>query len=266
MSTTRTSFYFFDFDNNIMKVSVPFVLTNTQDGTEREMTGHEYMGVKNQLEKPGPWQHWSDAQALKYYRDLPGVPAEEQPFVRQVRDAIGSGDPASWKAPAWGIFAYACNEGRHIALITARGHADDTVRAGFRVLKDAGLIAREPDFLAICNVSYPPTMAALGDPQGVKEVDERKRVAILQTVHAAVARYGADAPHRFGMSDDTMTNVELIGDAMRECKETYPNMRFFVISTNRRHLLKAEIFPINVPVDGHGDPEGPDPLHTHGDA
>lgn len=41
-------------------------------------------------------------------------------------------------------------------------------------------------------------------------------------------------------------------------------MRFFVIFTNRDHMLKAEIFPINVPVVGHGDPAGEDPLHTRG--
>ncbi len=65
------------------------------------------------------------------------------------------------------------------------------------------------------------------------------------------------------MSDDTMTNVEFIADAMRECKETYPKMRFFVIATNVSHLLKAEIFPINVPVTGYGDPDGLEPLHSH---
>jgi len=38
---------------------------------------------------------------------------------------------------------------------------------------------------------------------------------------------------------------------------------FFVICTNLEHLLKAEIFPTNVPVADHGDPDGGEPLTSH---
>ncbi|MCA9059623.1 MAG: hypothetical protein KDA85_14045, partial [Planctomycetaceae bacterium] len=67
-------------------------------------------------------------------------------------------------------------------------------------------------------------------------------------------------PHHFGMSDDTMGNVEACADAMTSCKQKYPQMRFFMIATNAQHRWKAEFFPANVPVAGHGDPAGPAPL------
>lgn len=266
MTAAYTTVFLFDFDKNIMKVQVPFVLTRTSDGAVKEMSGSEYMQIKDRIGKADPWTGWSDADAMRYYRDQPGVPAEDQSFVQQIRAAIDSGDPASWQSPSWGMFVHACDGGRPIVLVTARGHSDATVRAGFRVLKDAGFLRREPQFLALWNVTYPPAQAALGFPQGSDDVQELKRVAIVKTVELAVAKYGADRPHRFGMSDDTMANVEFCADAMRQCKERYPHLRFFVISTNKDHLLKAEIFPFNVPVDGHGDTAGPGPLHTHGDA
>lgn len=256
------SFYFFDFDKNIMQVKVPFVLTNTKDGSTKEISGREYFEIKADLGKRDPWKEWSGKYAMRNYRDLPGVPPEGQPFVRQIEETIRDVDRATWQGPAWGIFVHACNTDRPFSLITARGHADDTVKAGFDVFKKRGFIERTPNYLTIFNVSYPPTVKALGGTGEDDEGPRLKRVAILRSVDKGVEKYG-DAPHRFGMSDDTMMNVEFIADAMAECKKKYPNMRFFVISTNLQHMLKAEIFPMNIPVTGHGDPAGKGPLESH---
>lgn len=259
MTAAAKSFYFFDFDKNIMRVQVPLVVTNTKDGTRKEMSSSDYYNIKDQLGQDGPWKDWSDSELFLNYRDIPGVPAADQSFPKQIRSAIESGPPETWQGPAWGVFVYACNEQRLFTLITARGHADDTVHAGFQVLKDAGFIEQTPNYLSLYNVTYPPTVAALGDPEGKLEVDELKRRAILKTVDTAVERYGRE-PHHFGMSDDTMNNVQSGADAMVVCKEKYPEMRFFVIATNAQHRWKAELFPANVPVSGHGDPQGAAPM------
>lgn len=268
MNASR-SFYFFDFDKNIMKVKVPLVLTNTEDGSTKEVSsGQYYTDIKDKLGKEPPWKDWSDKDLFLNYRDRPDTPASRQPFVTQIETTIDGVDAKEWQAPAWGVFVHACNTGRPFSLITARGHADDTVRAGFEVLKERGYIEQTPNYLTIYNVTYPPTLALL-DPKG-KIVDQDgkpdtpglKYQAILRSVDVAVAKYGA-ARHRFGMSDDTEENVEFIADAMVKCKERYGSMRFFVISTNSQHNLKAEIFPMNVPVTGHGDPAGMDPLESH---
>lgn len=256
------SFYFFDFDKNIMKVKVPFVLVNTQDGSTKEIPGHEYMSIRDQLGKDGVWKDWSGKDALRNYLDLPDTPTDMQPFVKQIEETINTVDEAAWQAPAWGMFVHACNTARPFSLITARGHADDTVKAGFDVFRQRGYIEQTPNYLTIYNVSYPPTIKALGGTGRDDEAPQLKRVAILRTVDKAIETYG-EAPHRFGMSDDTMINIEFIADAMRECKEKYRMMRFFVLSTNFEHELKAEVFPLNVPVAGYGDPAGKDPLESH---
>ena len=67
-------------------------------------------------------------------------------------------------------------------------------------------------------------------------------------VDLAVERYGADHPHRFGMSDDDPQNVVLAISAMRDCKLRHPDKRFFVINTNRDEFVKLEIFDMDDPV------------------
>lgn len=261
------SFYFFDFDKNIMKVRVPFVLINTRDGSRKEVSGHEFAKIRGLLGKEGPWKDWSGAEALLNYRDVPGLPASEQPFVKQIEHAIDGDDETSWQGLAWDLFVHACDTGRPLSLITARGHADDTIKAGFEVLRQRGYIQRTPNYLTIFNVNYPPTQEALGGTGDVRDDASArlKRVAVLRSVDKGVEVYGR-APHRFGMSDDTMVNIEFVADAMRECKEKYPGMRFFVISTNPQHELKAEIFPLYLPVTGSGAAPPADPLETHAGA
>jgi catechol 2,3-dioxygenase-like lactoylglutathione lyase family enzyme len=69
-------------------------------------------------------------------------------------------------------------------------------------------------------------------------------------VKVALETYGAEPPHRFGMSDDDPNNVVLAISAMRDCKAEHPDKRFFVINTNHAEYVKLEIFPMNHPVTG----------------
>ena len=75
-----------------------------------------------------------------------------------------------------------------------------------------------------------------------------KRVAINNLVESALKIYGSVPEHRFGMSDDDPNNVDLIIKAMCECKNKYPDKRFFVINTHKGEHVKLEVFPINFPV------------------
>lgn len=258
MSSGPQSIYIFDFDKNIMQVKVKVVLINSLDGTKKEMSFKKYKSVKELLGKQGKWEHWSDKDLFLNYRDIPDVPSSKQPFANQIKAAINSGD-TKWQGLAWPMFVHACNAQRPVSLITARGHSDETIKAGFQILKDNGLINHTPNYLTLFNVTYPPTRAKLGDPDGTSEVDDLKRKAIMMTVDATIEKFGIHE-HHFGMSDDTMVNVEAVADAMVACKEEYPDMRFFVIATNADHRWKAELFPANVPVKGHGDVKGPEPL------
>jgi len=79
-------------------------------------------------------------------------------------------------------------------------------------------------------------------------VSSVKKLAIMHAIDAALERYGAAPPHRFGMSDDDPNNVVLAVSAMRVCKTKYPDKRFFVINTNAQEFVKLEIFPMAHPV------------------
>lgn len=83
MASKPTSFYFFDFDRNIMRVSVPRVLINMADGREMQIPAEDYMEIRDKIGNVAPWKQWSDKEALRFYRDLPDVPPLQQPFVEQ---------------------------------------------------------------------------------------------------------------------------------------------------------------------------------------
>jgi len=75
-----------------------------------------------------------------------------------------------------------------------------------------------------------------------------KKLAIKSAVDTALADYGRDLKHRFGMSDDDPANIVLVISAMRDCKISYPDKRFFAINTNHAEFVKLEVFTIDDPV------------------
>jgi hypothetical protein len=88
----------------------------------------------------------------------------------------------------------------------------------------------------------------LGDQRLELTTPALKRLAIIRSVEEALARFGSEPPHHFGMSDDDPQNVYLIIRAMSECKQRYGDKRFFVINTHFAEMVKLEVFPVNQPV------------------
>ncbi len=50
-----TSFYFFDFDDNIMFLETPILLRNKQNGETRIVSTHEFATIRTMLGTPGEW-------------------------------------------------------------------------------------------------------------------------------------------------------------------------------------------------------------------
>jgi hypothetical protein len=147
-------------------------------------------------------------------------------------------------------------------MVTARGHEPATIEAGLGKLVDRGFLPAVPPILGIYTVTNHGVRARLGADDPAMTVPSIKKLAIKDAVKTALARYGAEPPHRFGMSDDDPNNVVLAISAMRDCKVADPGKRFFVINTNRDEYVKLEIFPMDHPVTaaksgGHllSDPE-----------
>jgi catechol 2,3-dioxygenase-like lactoylglutathione lyase family enzyme len=179
-------------------------------------------------------------ETFRDFRDLPGVSAEQQPFVLGLRQVIAGS--SAWRGPSWPLLVHAAEARRAIAMVTARGHSPETIEAGLSVLVETGHLSELPPILGIYTVTNPAVRESLGATDPAMTVPSIKKLAIKHAVETALTRYGRDHPHRFGMSDDDPNNVVLAISAMRDCKVAYPDKRFFVINTNHVEFVKLEVF------------------------
>jgi hypothetical protein len=256
------SFYFFDFDDNIMFLQTPMLIRDKKTKTVERVSTAEFAKIRGEFGKPGRYEDIEVFdETYSHFRDIAAdsmKPNSVQHFVEDVTKAI-AGKPEAWQRPAWPLFVHACKEQRPVAIVTARAHSPATLKAGVSVLKENGLIEREPHYLAIYPVGNADVAGEL--TASLTDAHERqklaglpdktsalKRIAIRHAVDSAIVQYGAEPEHRFGMSDDDPQNVDLIIKAMCDCKQKYPDKRFFVINTHEGEWVKLEIFPINFPV------------------
>lgn len=248
MSDASRSFYFFDVDDNLLFLPTSIYLWNAETQTERVVSSGEFAAIQNKLGREAPWQSWSVGdRTFRDFRDDPAVPVEQQTFIADLRRALAAGGDA-WRGPAFPLLVHACAKGRPIAVVTARGHEPATIEAGFKVLVEVGLLPQVPVVIGIYTVSNEGVRTMLGAEDRSFTTAAIKKRAIKHAVAKALDTYGADLPHRFGMSDDDPNNVVLAISAMRDCKAAHPDKRFFVINTNHEEYVKLEIFPMDHPV------------------
>ena len=246
----RVSFYFFDFDDNIMFLPTPAFLLNEETGEPESFSTGDFAAIRPLLGQTGPWEHYAmfDGSYARF-EDIPRdqlAPGQKQHFVRDIERAIDAGD-TSWQAPSWPLFVYACTNQRPVSIITARNHSPETIRAGVRVLVEKGWIPQEPNYLTLFPVGNDRIRGEqLGDRDRAMSTPQLKHAAIVKSVAIALERYGSEPEHRFGMSDDDPQNIQLIVEAMCECKRAYPDKRFFVIDTGTGETVKLEVFPVDL--------------------
>lgn len=241
------SFYFFDFDDNVMRLDTCIYVFHRHTGAELPLSTRRFAELHPLLGKPGPFEHFEirpDDQTGSYRRFRDVLPTEldgrQQPFVEDLLAALGKGD-LLWKGPSWSFFFHAVFNGRPIAVITARGHAPDTIRAGIAALHSRGYLTATPNYLGLFPVSHRGVRADLGDPAASRSIPELKKRAIIRSVEMAMQQFGENPYHRFGMSDDDPRNVALIVEAMIELKGRYPENAFFVINTSTEPAVKTEV-------------------------
>jgi predicted enzyme related to lactoylglutathione lyase len=244
---TGQSFYFFDIDDNLLFLPTKLYLWNAETKTERAVTSGEYAAIQNLLGRPGLWQDWTARdETFRDFRDKAGVAGAEQQLVKDLLTAMKSG--TAWQGRAWPLLVHCAKNGRAIAMVSARGHAPETIEAALRALVERQYLQAIPPILGIYTVTNPGVRERLGATAKELTVPQIKKRAIKDAVRKALELYGADPPHRFGMSDDDPNNVVLAISAMRDCKLEYPDKRFFVINTNHEEYVKLEIFPMAHPV------------------
>lgn len=245
------SFYFFDFDDNVVFLSTPIVIFNKNDGAEKLLSSHEFAKHNRLIGKDGVYRDFymdfcDEKGSFRNFRDqdfsfAQRLTGRRQSFLKDIEDALNKPDH-SWKAPSWNHFYHATYNHRPVSIITARGHREDTIKEGIDLIVKEGHLPNSPNFHTIYAVSNPDTRKRLGaDDDKSYNVPELKYKAIIESVEKAIDRYGYNDYHRFGMSDDDANNIDLITDAMVTLKKKYPMMSFFVIQTYHNGFEKREI-------------------------
>jgi hypothetical protein len=241
------SFYFFDFDDNVVFLKTRIFLFERETGEEIALSTRDFAEISGLVGKPGPWEAYElrddeRSGSFRRFRDVPAAQrnGQPQPFVEDLLATIGRGD-LWWKAPSWSLFDHAVFNQRPVAIITARGHHPDTVKQGIHILCRDGHLAQPPNYLGVYTVTHPDVRRCLGDTDDTKTIPELKKAAIVDSVREAMKRYGENPYHRFGMSDDDPHNVALILEAMTELKQRHPRNAFFVIDTSQRPVIKTEV-------------------------
>jgi hypothetical protein len=200
-----------DFDDTIARVYSPNVIFNKVTGEEKLISSSEWRDVSSLLSKPGEWEQWEKREnrtrnsTFRYNIDFDG----ETPFQDAIRAAIQQ-PPETWQARAWKDVVHMCStpEGaRRLRIITARGHHPRSMREGFQILRDAGLIKYVPplaNFRPVYNLEVNPEDRPLDE---AKSIEIRKR---LDALERRARRIGPDARivyavYEFG--DDSPKNV-----------------------------------------------------------
>ncbi len=251
------SFYFFDFDDNVMFLPSSLYLFHKKTNEEIAIGTAEFARESHQIGRSGPFKDYKiiEDHLSGTYRDFTDVGSDlSRGFSQDLKRALKEGK-SEWVGPSWDRFCRAVYNKRSIALITARGHSPDTLREGIHLLKTGGYLTNEPNYLGVYPVSYGPVRELLGDKESKLTIPELKHRAICHAVEEAMKMYGINPYHRFGMSDDDPSNIKLIVRAMREMKLKYPENSFFVISTHKGSMVQVEVFLDHTEEDLIG-PEG----------
>lgn len=244
------SFYFFDFDDNIAFLPTPIAIYHKDTNHEILLSSGEFAKESKFIGKCGIYQKYylnfdDSVGSFRFFRDknlnlLDKITGKKQSFINDLLSALEKPDN-HWKAPSWNCFYHAIYNKRPMSIITARGHEIETIKSGIQVLVDYGHVPHLPNLLSVFPVSNPKIREALSEGKQ-HTVPELKKKAIRLSVEEAIKKYGHNPYHRFGMSDDDPSNIELITEEMRLLKRDYKEMSFFVIYTGPQGDIKREIF------------------------
>lgn len=244
------SFYFFDFDDNILNLSTKIYIYEKDTGKEIEISSTVLAEEGPNIGKTGKYENYKfnyddRVGSFRNFRDIDlnyiqKIAGKRQIFVKDVVEAIDSAS-SFWKGPSWDYFRYACYNQRPISIITARGHEPETIKEGIKVLYRKKQIPCVPNYLCVFPLANAGTRMMFGDPNYTVSSAGMKKLAIQRSVEMAIHKYGKSPYHRFGMSDDSPENIALITEAMYILKSKYPKMSFFVIDTSQKKCIKKEV-------------------------
>ena len=265
-------YYIFDWDDNILRMPtyihlerrlpngqwVPHLVSTALFAVIREDTVHY---------RP-PGNDWS--KAFVEFRDF--ASDDESKFLIDARTAIQRIlDGTEAPPPSFEKFKRALVEARLFAIVTARGHRNETLRKGVEMFLDAFLseyeraeMIRNMRGYIVCYNSEEQNAAMsdddvrdyylglnryhavtsrqfesliMGQASGENpSTEERKQLAIsdfIQHIFHIIEEIGGTKPISIGFSDDDAANVRAVTDYIqRELSKHFPSVRFVVYDTS----------------------------------
>jgi hypothetical protein len=241
------SFYFFDFDDNVVHLPTKIVIFHKSGIGEQEISTTDFALIAKDIGKKNTaWEDYElrelpDDGSYRNFREQSHRKLHEQPLILDMEESLKA-PFLEWRGPSWDFFWHAVHNTRPIAVITARGQHPHTIRRAIDKLVLSRDLSSHPNYLSVYPVTHPTIRKQIGDENFTWTTAQLKKAAIKAAVKDAFECYGENPFHRFGMSDDDPHNIALIREAMLELKNQFPNNAFYVINTAGRQLIKEEIF------------------------
>jgi len=250
----------FDWDDNVMHMPTKIWMEDANDGTPVGLGTAEYATRRHD-------------KALKHtktsFREFQDGTGDFEGDLRRTMEGV------AWKGPAFGAFIEAVKGGRLFAIVTARGHNEESIRravSGFietvlsanerdkmlenlrlfnvKALHEASDTDLVSDYLKLCRF-IGVTNPAFVESKGIapNAVEEGKKIAIREFVKCTVdmaeevfvKRGQAVSSISFGMSDDDRKNVEAADKLfVDELSPVYSNVKFVVFDTGGRSVRRLK--------------------------
>ena len=146
-------YYVFDWDDNILHMPTRIYLEKLgRDGVWRpvSVSTSTYALVRTDEKRYRFPQRGGREAAFRDFQDVPGEIAN-QAFIRDTQAALRRIAAGETPGPSFETLRKTLREGRIFAIVTARGHAPDTIREAVKLFIDSVLTPDERDEM-MCNL------------------------------------------------------------------------------------------------------------------
>lgn len=255
----------FDFDDNIaFDHRAQIMLWNEVEKKEVGVTTEQWATIREKVGKEAPWLGYRLREdGLRYFGDETDEGTER--FANDVRATLKL-PKAKWKRPAFEAFAYALSKektAKWTTIITARMHAPESILAGLKVMKNAGLIKYLPPVENIYPVGYPKLDPELRGPATspseakanvMKRIlDNEEKIPVPADATPVLNREGTamEKLHLWGFSDDDHGNYSKAVDVLSaEVKKgRWPHVKLVIFYTG---TAEPGISPHSVVIQSDG--------------
>ncbi|MDP6490928.1 MAG: hypothetical protein QGH42_12890 [Kiritimatiellia bacterium] len=263
-------YFVFDWDDNVLHMPTHIHLERLTDEGEwvpYSVSTSLYSLIRNDTEHYRPPTDGAWEAAFRDFRDI--EIEEENVFLRDTREAIDrivSGESA--RAPSFGTLKKVLTEGRLFAIVTARGHDPEVLKAGVRYFIDRTFSPPEKRTMLRNLRGYLEWLRPGHDRHSDDEVleyylglnkyhgcmsprfrellrehnyeaagtEEGKQFAIRDFVRHVIGilrEHGVDRPISVGFSDDDEGNARAVETYIeQELAREFPGVKFAVYYTN----------------------------------